>query len=204
MLYCAQEADLFNRYDVRVQIIELNSSEECRMAFVDGYVDAVVLDYDEYLKVESSGALAGIFMLMAAPRDSSHSSKVLEERTFWKNHGIELLIGDRPGLMQRRQEWQRVLQAYEHARMLITGEMAAQAGVISGFERRDSSSVHKELIRWELFGIMHQDSLLDNAGPYSALNAKWQGRQFLTSAATSQFVRLRNDAVSVPSGDKAR
>lgn len=204
IFYCAQEAELFQRYDVAVQLIELNSADECRLAFLEGNVDAAVLPQSEYEVLEANGALAGLVMLISAPVSYSVLSADSSQESGWQAREVEMLIGDRPGLMHRRHEWQKVLQAYEHSRMLMKGEMNAQALVISGFERRSAVEVASDLKNWEFYGIVHQDSLLSSNGPFCALNAKWQGRLYLTSGVPMESREIEREVLAMPTGEKAR
>lgn len=185
VLYVAQESGLFRQYDVDVELVELNSGCECMQALAESSVEAAVVPYSEFASLPNSGS--GILLLLAESQPGDPFPPHNHIRNDWHTSQTELLIGNRSELMTRREDWQRILLAYEHARMLLTGEPEVQARVIAEREQRSSNEVLHDLTQWVYFGLTHQDSLLSDLGPFAALNAHWQGRHFLTSAAASKL-----------------
>lgn len=187
IFYIAQKAGLFTKYNVAVQIVELNTGCECCLAICDGNVDAVVMPFKELEVLEKSGATASIVMVVANPLTKGEESADDLVSQNWEHDDFEILVGNRTDLMRRRQEWQRVLLAFEHARLLLAGEPEVQLAVVAKREHRSNDSVIKDMKKWKIFGVASQDSLFGSEGLYSRLSAKWHGRQFLTSAAVSKL-----------------
>ncbi len=204
LLYIAQEAQLFERYDVHVQLVELNYPCECATAISDRHVDAAVIPYDEFTALEESGSTAGIVMAVAAPCivDTTLSGEAVE--TSWKSSSVEVLVGDRAELMQRRQEWQRLLLAYEHARLLMAGEKHLQSQVVAARERRSAESVTSDIERWNIFSIAQQDSLFRLDGRCAEINPKWHGKHLLQAAVSTEFNRFKSRNESAATRDKLR
>ena len=180
VLYVAQEAKLFEKYEVNVQLVEVSSGCESGLALMDGHVDAAVMPGSDLAVIEHSGAEPGIILLVSASFDSLSCIRHKGIDSHWSVGPSEVLAGDRTALMQRREDWERVLLAYEHARLLLAGEPNIEAARIAAREKRLPETVIADLERWEIFSVTNQDSLLSSDGPYAYLNAHWQGRSFLT------------------------
>ncbi len=204
VLYLAQEAGLFRQYGVNVQIVELSSGCECSMALADGQVDAVAIPYGELLAMREGSASMGILMLLAASNKQMPEYDHVDHNLEWFQGDIEVLTGRRSDLMLRRRDWQQVLLAYEHARLLLTGEREKHAAIIAQRESRSPEEFISDLQRWSLFGVADQDSLLGDNGPFSAMKAHWQGRKFLTAAATSKLFQDRESETVTAHGSGAK
>ena len=204
LLYIAQEARLFERYNVGVHIVELNSPCECALAMHDHQVDAAVIPYDEYVILERSGSQAGIVMAIAVQGvvDSSSSNKTM--KSSWSSSSVEVLAGNRSELAQRRQEWQRILLAYEHARLLMSGEQTLQSQVVAARERRSSESYLVDFKRWNVFDLSQQDSLFRPNGLCNGFNPQWHGKHLIQAATATDFDRFARRNESVATRDKVR
>ncbi|MBL0060157.1 MAG: hypothetical protein IPP40_01315 [bacterium] len=195
---------MFERYDVRVHIVELNSPCECALAMSDHQVDAVVIPYDDYIAMEKSGSQSGIVMAVAAPSAADSTLSYYSTNSSWSSKSVEVLVGNRSELMQRRQEWQRTLLAYEHARLLMSGEQNLQGKVVAIRERRSVESFINDFKRWSVFGISQQDSLFLPNGLCAKFNPQWHGKHLLQAAVATDFDRFTSRNESAAARDKVR
>jgi hypothetical protein len=202
VLYVAQEAGLYAKYEVDVELVELNSGCECMQALTETNVDAAVVPYAEYVSIPNMGT--GILLLIAESAPKERYLVHNHVRNDWQTSQTEMLVGERSELMTRRVDWQHFLLAYEHARMLMNGEPEIQAKRIAERENRASDEVQHDMSRWSFWGLGHQDSLLSYKGPYAALHAHWQGRQFLTAAAASELDKAATRSTNSGQVEKAK
>lgn len=204
ILYVAHDAGLFDLYGTKVHLVELNSACECAIALTDHHVDAVVIPFSEYDELKESGIMAGIVMAVASPRAFDSTSQTTTDGLLWTSTEPELLIAGRSDLMAKKQEWQRILLAFEHARLLLVGERSRQTAVVARRERRSVEMLLLDLDRWNLFGIAHQDSLFGNDGPCASFSAQWHGKHLLHAAVASQFDRFTSANETAAARDKVR
>lgn len=204
LLYVAQDAGLFDLYGAKVHLVELNSACESAIALTDNHVDAVVIPFSEYNALAESGIMAGIVMTVASPLSVDSTTQTATEGSLWTSHEAELLIAGRSELMTKKQEWQRILLAFEHARLLMVGERSRQTAVVAKRERRMVEKVQFDLDRWNLFGIAHQDSLFSKSGPCASFSAQWHGKHLLHAAVASQFDRFSSANETAAARDKVR
>ena len=205
VIHVAAEERLFQRYSVDVVIVELNDGHECWMALANGNLDAAVLPYNELrLENQSNTNDAGILMLLAAACPHPELPDGLVEQSLWHRDELDVLVGSRGDLMRRRVEWQRILLAYEHARLLLTATQPKQVQLVSEYEHRSVLSIIGDVETWQLFGVQQQDSLLSVNGPYKDMKARWQGQfDFSASIAASPAQSLEGKQINQP-GEKVR
>ncbi|MBK8130200.1 MAG: hypothetical protein IPK53_15275 [bacterium] len=202
VLYLAQELGMFEKYGVDVELAELNTCCESWECFDEGNCDAAVVSFAEFMSRHSPTDGSGVLMLLAVP-DTSNSAARDSCPKAANCSGEEILIGNRSKLMLRRDEWQRVLLAYEHARLLAVSDMSSCVEIVAEREHSAPQDVINNIAAWSLFSIMAQDSLLSRDGPYSHMNAHWQGRLFLTSAVSTRLAADLMPNAGSP-GDHAR
>lgn len=192
-MYLAAEERLFERYSVDVEMVELNDGHECWMAFAGGRLDAVVLPYTELsLENQLNANEAGVLMLLAAARPNPVSLALDSTQRQWPSDDLDVLVVSRGDLMNRRVEWQHVLHAYEHARLLLTASDSLHLQSVSDYEHRSVETIAAEIKNWNLFGVQQQDSLLSANGPFKNLKARWQG-QFDVSTPAYERAAQRRD-----------
>ncbi|MCB1059651.1 MAG: hypothetical protein KDB65_05435 [Calditrichaeota bacterium] len=182
IMYVAQEKKLFRQYEVDIELVELNTGCECMQALSESNVDAAIIPFSEYSSLPNTGM--GVLLLVAVSNNEEQTHLHSHLKNDWQTGHADILVGDRSELMTRRLDWQRVLLAYEHARMLLQGEPDEHSRITAEREHRSIEAVSNDLMHWKVFGITQQDSLLGVGGPFASMNAQWQGRQFLTAAAT--------------------
>lgn len=204
VMYLAQEHHLFEHYLVDVELVELNDGHECWTAFAHDRLDAVVMPYSELaFENQANSNEAGVLMLLASSgrfRDTVATNFAGR----WKDGELDVLVGSRGDLMQRRVEWQRVLHAYEHARLLLTSGNVDLVKFVAEYEHRPAHEIIAEVKEWQFFGVQQQDSLLSVSGPYKDLKARWQGQfDFSTMPAQKADQLLEGKQVNVP-GEKVR
>lgn len=205
IVYLAEEAGLFDMYKVDVEIVELSCAHECRAAFIKRQLDAVVMPFQELeLATHVNTSEAGLIMLLAAPKTNNTVELSHDGVCAWPQNDVEILAGNRGDLMQRRQEWQRVLLAYEHARLLLSSGQSTHIALVAEREHRDATVIANELALWQVFGIMQQDSLLSKDGPYGALQARWQGQVHFSTSVSTKAAKLLHEKQANQPGDKVR
>lgn len=205
IVYLAKEAGLFEMYKVDVEIVELTCGHECRTAFVNRQLDAVVMPYSELEQaMHANTSEAGLLMLLAAPKEKTLFQELQSCDHSWRQGDVEILAGSRGDLMQRRQEWQRVLLAYEHARLLLSSGQPNHIALVADREHWEPDAVSAELEHWQVFGIMQQDSLLSKEGPYGELQARWQGQVHFSASVSSKAAKLLHEKQANQPGDKVR
>ncbi len=205
IVYLAEEAGLFDMYKVDVEIVELSCGHECRSAFVNHQLDAVVMPYHELeTATHINSSEAGLLMLLAAPKPNASTLISQACNCEWPQGDVEILAGNRGDLMQRRQEWQRVLLAYEHARLVMSSGQLGNIKSVAEREHRSADEVLSELTNWQVFGIMQQDSLLSKDGPYGALQARWQGQVHFSASVSNKAAQLLHEKQTKQPGDKVR
>lgn len=203
VLYLAETTGLFKTYKVDVKLVELTCSHELRAAFASNKLDAVTLPHDQFeLAAKESGLEAGVLLLVAAPGDLAVSEHFEHCDSTCRDMEVEVLVGRRGDIMLRRKDWQKVLLAYEHARLLMASGHNKYLSLLAEREHKDISRVSEELSHWQVFGSMQQDSLLGKKGPFAGLQARWQGQVHFSSLVASEAQRLLGERPHAVTGDK--
>lgn len=200
VFYSAQEHGLFTHYGVEVELVELNSRGESWESFEDGDTDAALMTFEGFVHGSNPVNEAGILVLIASRCDTIPASGIRD----CHNHAeAEILVGSRSAMMARRDDWQRVLMAFEHSRLIVSADTLGCAVVNISREHCDTTAFLQKMRTWKLHGVMAQDSLLRRSGPFGEMEAYWHGRAFMSQSTTSQIDYGRGQQSRYP-GDYVR
>ena len=149
---------------------------------------------------------AGVLLLISAPRDSVYNAgrRDLAQENGQQACEIDVLAGKRGDVMQRRADWQKLLMAYEHARLMLCSGLERHMMKVAECEYKSLDILRSELQEWTIFGCMQQDSLIGERGPYSHVDASWQGQVRLSDLVASQSQHLLTGRVGAVRSSEAR